>query len=153
MQVNRKLAFIGIGCAALIVVALAAREMSKPRTYEECMVEEMRGQAAPMMHTVDKVCSRRFDREFVIDRSLTNWSFDGSSSVDIKVHDLSSEYLFTRGQFSFSGKPCDESKQEDFRFEWNEIVRKDGDFHMLYNTLDLPPPKCMLTKRLWGKFK
>jgi len=57
-----------VGAAA--IAALSIWSYLRPNSYEECMVAEMRGQPQGMHYVVDKVCSRRFNREVDIGKQV-----------------------------------------------------------------------------------
>jgi hypothetical protein len=74
------------------------------------------------------------------------WSYN-QNSLDIKITDNTTDYNVTKGQFSFSAKACEESKESDF--EQTQTVELSGSPFIVFL---YPAPLCMKTLRLWGKY-
>ncbi|WP_156447363.1 hypothetical protein [Bradyrhizobium yuanmingense] len=55
--------FVGIALSVVVVAGGAVWYFDRPSTYDECVVNEMRGQSQVAMFTVQKVCAVRFRKE------------------------------------------------------------------------------------------
>jgi hypothetical protein len=106
------------GIAGLIGLAVYAGiwVLSGEKTYEECMLVQMKGQTLGMYSTADKHCARRHGVEQDVPRSLVTVTW-GVVSVDhAKVEiEKSGEYKIARGEFSFAAKPCKDTTSADFK--------------------------------------
>jgi hypothetical protein len=80
-----------------------------PKTYDECLLAEMKGQDKSMQFTADKVCSRRFKKELFVPRSVVKfeWSLD-SQFAKITISE-SGEYQIVSAKVQFAPK-CDDVK-------------------------------------------
>lgn len=58
--------YLWTGCAVLIGL-MAFNLFSRPSTYEECILSEMKGQDSEMISIAGRVCRVRFPREHVTD--------------------------------------------------------------------------------------
>ena len=119
--------------------------------YEDCMLGRMKGQDRTMLSTAMKACKKEFkveDEISYLGRDMTRtWSYN-QNSRDIKITDNTTDYNVTKGQFSFSAKACEESKESDF--EQTQTVELSGSPFIVFL---YPAPLCMKTLRLWGKYK
>jgi hypothetical protein len=77
MRSNWLAAFAG-GASVALLATVALWQLSRPRNYEECMLQEMLGQAASMHVIANRLCSRRFGIEFGINLATTfTWEPEG----------------------------------------------------------------------------
>ena len=89
------------------------------KSYDECLLGEMKGQQAAMQSTAEKVCERKFpyekkiysfrDGEFHI-----AWSKKLHDLIEVEVQSNKTEYRITKAVLNFSKKPCDQSNENDF---------------------------------------
>jgi hypothetical protein len=70
------------------------------------------------------------------------------NKVTIAPEKPDDEYFLTRAQFSFSPKPCADSKAEDFGSPIEFVFANDTASMMLFEEA-----ACMKTLDAWGKFK
>ena len=116
MRSNWLAAFAG-GASVALLETVALWQLSRPRNYEECMLQEMLGQAASMHVIANRLCSRRFGIEFGINLATTfTWEPEGDV-VRISVTEPNKEYVVTRAFFRFSAKECAEAKDRDYGME------------------------------------
>ena len=89
------------------------------KSYDECVLGEMKGQQAAMQSTAEKVCERKFPYEKEIysfkDGELDiAWSQRLYGGIEVEVRSNETEYRITRAVMKFSKKPCDQSSGNDF---------------------------------------
>lgn len=126
-----------------------------PPRYEDCMLDEMRGQPQTMWTMAHVKCAKRSKKEFPMDYSGDmSWSFDIPRLLII-FRDTG-EMKPTRGTFRMSSKACDESKDVDFIAERRLTADEDGDFIDLFvPTISeaekgFSTPVCMKKVSLYG---
>jgi hypothetical protein len=110
----------------------------------------MKGQTDGSRGTVVKVCSKLFQREVNIiwAGSLKwNWWTEGND-VTVALKEKSEVYTLSRAQLSFSTKPCDESKPEDFGESTEFLFQNDEATRRM-----IQKPTCMKTIDVWGRYK
>jgi hypothetical protein len=84
--------------------------------YEDCMLDEMKGQVLSMHYEADKFCTRQFGIEVEVNASDLEWNFaDSAKGSSIRLEKSPTQYEITKGTFLFSDKPCEGLKNEDFR--------------------------------------
>jgi hypothetical protein len=119
-------------------------------SYEDCMLDRMKGQSTMMYQAAQKDCKKRFDVEdeitYLRDQMKRNWEYD-HGELTIEIFDNTTDYRPTRGEFSFSEKPCKESKDSDFGQPVAMEVNKPN------RQMPFIIPVCMKTLKLWGKYK
>lgn len=150
MRLNWLAAFAGGATAALLLTA-AVWQLSRPRSYEECMLQEMLGQHAQMYVIANRHCSRLFGIEFPINLATTfNWMPDGDI-VRVFVAEPNREYVITRAFFRFSATECAQAKDRDYATEV-AAVSEHGDTFVVR-----PPegvkPVCMIGRVSKARFR
>ena len=150
MRLHWLAAFAG-GAAATLLVSVALWQLSRPRTYEACMLQEMLGQHAQMYTIANRHCSRRFGIEFAINLATTfNWTPDGEV-VRVFVAEPNREYVITRAFFRFSAKECAEAKDRDYAVEVAG-VSDEGDTFVV-RPPDGVNPVCMIGRVSKARFR
>jgi hypothetical protein len=150
MRLNWLAAFAG-GATVALLVSAALWHLARPRTYEECMLQEMLGQQAQMYVIANRACSRRFGIEFPINLATTfNW-VPGGEVVRVFVAEPNREYAITRAFFRFSAKECAEAKDRDYATEVAGMS-EEGDTFVVR-----PPegvkPVCMIGRVSKARFR
>lgn len=121
-----------------------------PSSYEECMLDKMKGQTPAMQSIAHKTCSKKFDVEqnvsFLRDK-LKNWDFD-QKTVVINFDESDGDYIITKGRFAFSNEIGTEN---EIKFsDAQTIVFRSGQ----RVTASIPPGTLRLRiLELWGKYK
>jgi hypothetical protein len=124
------------------------------KTYEECMVTEMKGQDRSMMAIVHKLCSRKHKKEVYVARSEmdVNWSVDPLPSK-IKIAVKSGEYIVQRAKVRFAPVPCAHATAGD----WNGFcsVEFQDEVATVFTTAEyiLKGMACMETTEAYGIYK
>ena len=150
MRLHWLAAFAGGAMVALLISA-ALWQLARPRSYEECMLQEMLGQHAQMYVIANRACSRRFGIEFQINLATTfNWTPDGEV-VRVFVAEPSREYVITRAFFRFTAKECAEAKDRDYADEVAG-VSEDGDTFVV-RPPDGVKPVCMIGRVSKARFR
>jgi hypothetical protein len=139
--------------AVLMLASGAIWYYMQPRTYDECMLTEMRGQSQSIYLTVNKVCSRRFNREVpVYSTKGFAWNLVGSIVEAGPSDPEYNEYVMTRASFRFSSKDCKSSSASDFSEPTTERADPRGRF-VFALPVGVSSPLCMKTTDAWGKYK
>lgn len=112
------------GLTILLMVTLL--QGCGPASYDECLLEKMKGQDSSMIWTVQQVCENKFPYEHELygykDKLNISWSSEPLGFVLKLTND--GDYTVTKYKAKFSKKPCSETKsnsdytfQEVFHFE------------------------------------
>lgn len=135
-----------------------------PDTYDECLLEKMKGQSDSMIWTVQKVCERDFPYEkelvkYSDGEVKVSWStsfLEDAISSNIKVN--KTEYRVTKAEVLFSEVDCSEAKNGDFNTPKTFTYDHTGKAKLVlsrYKTSDFDKfesrkYKCMSTKSVFG---
>ena len=152
-----------VGALVLIgVVAYRFGNLSRPTgTYDECVVNEMRGQSIFMGPAVEKTCARRFGLVFDITSTLAipiDWKLESNNTekavITLKVRPNASEWVVTKARVTYANRKCDaQPPLQENEFRGNYIV----DFTGERATLTLPsnffPPGCQRVMQLWARYR
>jgi len=150
MRLNGLAAFAG-GAAGALLASAALWQFSRPRTYEQCMLQEMLGQHAQMHVIASRHCSRQFGIEFAINLATAfNWTPDGEV-VRVFVAEPNREYVITRAFFRFSGTECAQAKDRDYADEVAG-VSDEGDTFVV-RPPDGVKPVCMIGRVSKARFR
>jgi len=117
---------------------------NRDKSYEECMVSEMRGQPYNIATIIDKICSRRFGRLVYVPKYevAMEWL---SSDLDTEIIIVSNEYEVVQGTFKVSKNSCEESK-----IVWDEPLSA----YFVDGIAEVKGPlKCVKAITLWGRYK
>lgn len=120
-------------------------------SYDDCMLDKMKGQSQSMYLNAHKLCAKRMGLEKEISTSDVQIGWDKKQPWELtfNVASNTSEYNITRGEFSFSDRPCEQAKPDDFGERITVTFAAD--------TAKAPivsyESKCMKTIKLWGKYK
>lgn len=145
-----RISILGAWGVAIAVIGGGAWYYTQPRNYDECMLAEMRGQQQSMYWTVEKVCSKRFNREFKVSVQAFSWHVT-NGMVDAIPVGLSSEYAITKAVFQFSSKGCSVSTDGDYS---TPIFQRPDFGHGFKFQLpyDAQSPVCM-RQEVWGRYR
>lgn len=142
------------GVLSAVLATPSAASWWGDSTYEECMVSQMKGQAASMFSIADKLCKRKFKQEVYVPRDNVTYNFfrDGRAArIEISKSD---EYDVTRMEVQFAGKKCSDSKPEDWGEIRNVIVSSNiGAVRLVDKEIPDGPDTCMSTKNIYGTYK
>ena len=178
--------FYGIAVSILAAASVAGAFTwygDRPSSYDECVVHEMRGQSAPTMYTVSKVCAIKFHKEEELSLSalksgsldfvlLPNFKLDPDASIvgsrkfekapmQVTVLKNETEYDVTRLRMKYAYKfvmHCSTLSDDD----WNE--EQDAVFSKGVADVDVPTkwdenyklhvtPKCIHFLKIWGALR
>jgi hypothetical protein len=103
-------------------------------SYEECLLDEMKGQIQSMQSTAEQVCENKFPYEkqiysFRDGKWDISWSNMALDSIKIKIISNETRYRITRAEIKFSeiecskAKPIDFSNAVAFKFETNGTAK------------------------------
>ncbi len=177
MQLLKKISII-IFLIVFFPIFSEAGWFSKPKNFEDCVLEKMKGQDKSMRSYAIRACRKLFPEEKEIDVFLRHdieitWSSDASSiSLEIKKND--SEYEISKCIASFSFKECESITKEETVDEtsnqWVEGINKifedvqnyplkktflfkkgENSSHIKIDKAD--QYKCMKQLSLWGFLK
>jgi hypothetical protein len=135
-------------------------------TYEECLLEEMKGQAQSMYLAVVKVCSRRFGKEVGVGTSefKYTWTRNTELKLDGKGHLIydeltvkikeNNEYNITRLQVRLAPKACDKAEDGDFGEPVTvQVVNGEGTVSLGSAPVSTADKACAQLIGAWGKYK
>jgi hypothetical protein len=137
VTIDRRLMWGGGG--AIIAIALVW-SFTKPRTYDECMLSEMRGQAQSMFENAYEICAHRFHHEFHVS-DMDDFTFtvhSGIARAEVTKHN--DEYLHTEATFQFSLVACAAIKDAA---DWSAkvtVTSREGDVFVF--ALPIANPVC-----------
>jgi hypothetical protein len=170
------------GVATTLVVTLTGTlywHLTRPSSYDECLVSEMRGQSQSMFWVVSKMCGRRFRREVDVPTSLLGRQIDfmylpdfkadpemslmGSRKlsalpVHITIKKNDSEYELTRVRFRQAYKftlECHKLQDEDWTQEYEATFKGSLAVVSVRTQWDSKDqiyifPQCTHWTRIWG---
>ena len=141
-----------IALVGALVATPAAAGWFSYDSYEDCILDKMKGQTEGSRWTVSKVCSKALRREENIGVSDRRWSWstDGESvTITPKVKD--DTFTLSRGKFTFSSKPCEESKNDDFEGPIEFVFHNDEASMRMIPTQQ--NARCMRGVDVWGRYK
>jgi hypothetical protein len=146
-----KTALVAITAAAAAGAMGTGWYLTRPGTFDECLLAEMRGQPTTMTATVRAVCARRFGVEQSVDLlDGFNWLVLKDGRVSVVPTRQSLEFAVTRASFRFSAKQCRESSDVDYSAYMTRTASKNQFFEF-----DPPAglkPLCMQWKDVRGRY-
>src|SRR4051794_21912377 len=104
----------GAGGLLAIVIFAVVWGLSGDKTYEECMLNQMKGQAQNMWPTAHKHCARRHRLEQSVSVGKDDWAWLGIDKglAHLVITKKTDEYALTRVDVRFSGKACEDAKTD-----------------------------------------
>lgn len=122
------------------------------KNYEDCVIQEMRGQDGRLLPMAAKLCQRRFKVEVPMPSGTKlNWFDDRQSVVTVRAP-FDPEIKFVRATLSFSTKDCEASKRSDFTYVFERrYASQEGAISIAW-TND-PRPVCMITTEAHGQYR
>lgn len=143
-------------CAALLICSGAANSgLLGPSSFEDCVLDKMKGQQPTMRPTAARACEREFERP--VDVGLVHFAWTAPGTVSIDKND--SDFAITRAVFSFSRVACESAKDSDYsiraevRFAgWipSSAPKTSGAFTFA-EEVDPSALRCMRTEEVYGK--
>lgn len=139
-----------------LMPTMASASFFGPKNYEECVLENMKGQVKTMISTARKACEKRFPYEkalpFYKDDIEISWYSD-SDSLNLSIKENYGDYYITRYRSHFSKKVCNEVKAlADYTlsktFTFNRGINSSSTAVKNANEY-----KCMRTEKIWGEIK
>lgn len=124
-------------------------------SYEECMLNKMQGQHAQMQPIVDKLCSKKYQREALFyDYDMLKWTIGprkpGTPFI-VMITYKGNEHTITGGVFKF-GASCNEPMNQYKEYDVFPVQDAD-DKLMVVISAEEPSPNCMITEKLFGKYR
>lgn len=145
------------GAAAATVVVLVGgafglQYLGSPKSYDECMLAEMRGQTQAMYSTARTTCERRHGVEVSISITKEDWQWRNERLYTIVTLSdaVLAQYTPTRAQFAFSTETCENTDLSAMQ-EHIPSVAKDGGFQL--GIMAPSDPRCLRLMELWGTRK
>ena len=139
-------------------IFLEAGWFSKPKNFEECVLEKMKGQDRSMRHYAIKACKKLFPIEEEINYIYQQdieiaWSGVSSSSIELTIEKNDSNYRISKCKASFSIKKCDDVKDfKDYTLTKTFIFEK-GEKKSSIKINNANQYECMRKLSLWGFLK
>lgn len=127
---------------AIGVGGLVAYSAMQPKSFDECMLAEMRGQDQAVVENVRAVCQSRFNVMLEVDVPAGQWSWsttDDGWVEFITLSPFSSTYRLSRVQVRVSPKECAASLPADWSAPFTLWASTDYVARSLYSG----PSTCM----------
>lgn len=124
-----------------------------PVSYDECLLEKMKGQDSSMIGTVAQVCENKFPYEHELygykDKLDISWS-SGPLGLVLKLRSDYGDYSVTKYKAKFSKKPCPEARSNsDYTFQ--EVFHFEKGSHEAVSLLPgAEEYQCMATLEIHG---
>ncbi|GLQ53636.1 hypothetical protein [Devosia nitrariae] len=145
---------VAAGIAAAIAVVLVGgafgvQYLVSPKTFDECMLAEMRGQAQAMYSIARTECERRHGVEVEIyaDADDFSWTNEGPYTVVKLSSEILASYTPSRGQFAFSTKPCSDVTADDME---KHIPSRPENGGFRLGIMAPSDPRCLQLLELYG---
>ena len=146
-----------VGLALLSVVlliavgvgGLVAYSAMQPKSFDECMLAEMRGQDQAVVENVRAVCQRRFNVMLEVDVPAGQWSWsttDDGWVEFVTLSPFSSTYRLSRVEARVSPKECAASLPADWSAPFTLWASTDYAATGLYSG----PSTCMRVERAFA---
>jgi hypothetical protein len=172
----RRISTVAAICV-LSVIAYAvyhSASHANPRTFDECVVSEMRGQSIFMEPNVRKLCGQRFGLIYDITKSgiQIDWGVTGEAKhsstipnplfpITLKVRPNNADWLVTKAVVSYAYRRCD-AQPPLLAIEFTSALTVS--FKDDVATITLPgafdhnqskyvPPACQRIIQLWGRYR
>jgi len=152
---NRRTPSLSFLKQAPLLISLAAASQANagwlsPDTYDECVLERMKGQAKAMIYHARNACELEFPYEkklqYMDDLIDYAWGVD-SESVGLNIKSNHSKYKITRASAVLSIKPCSDHDDAGSKFRVSfYIIDRKG----LVKHNASAPPKCMRSINFYG---
>ena len=154
--------YIFIALVGLIIPNVALADLFGLSTnYDECVVNDMKGQDRTMRRYVTRSCERKFETRiyksdsYSVPPIILTWRSE-SGEIIVAIKKNNSDYELTRAILTFSDVPCAQSKENNYK------IISEANFS---NWIPMQPPKketsvklnnansysCMRTLELYGK--
>ncbi|WP_332700969.1 hypothetical protein [Devosia sp.] len=136
----------------LVGGAFGVQYLISPKSYDECMLSEMRGQDQAMFSTARITCERRHAVEVAIPITSDDWRWtnDRLYALVTLSDQILTGYTPTRAQFAFSTETCAETDVNAMEKHIPSIA-KNGGFQL--GIMAPSDPKCLHMLELWGTRK
>lgn len=146
------------GAGGLIALFIFAGiwALSGDKTYEECMLNQMKGQTQTMWPTADKHCARRHRVEQSVSFDKDDWEWLGVENgvAQFRILKQSEEYTWTRMQVRFARNKCEEAKPDDFKSPLDGRVAGNlVSINTKNQFFETSPPLCVRLVNAWGVYK
>jgi len=147
---------IGLGgaalCIGLIGGAFGINYLTSPKTYDECMLTEMRGQDGAMFMTAQSTCERRHGVEISIPITSNDWRWTNNRLYTVVTlsDKILASYTPTRAQFAYSLETCAETDVSAMEKHIPSVAEGNG-FQL--GIMAPSDPKCLHLLDLWGTRK
>ncbi|MCP4021011.1 MAG: hypothetical protein GY729_04140, partial [Desulfobacteraceae bacterium] len=135
---------------------LEAGWLSKPKNFEECVLEKMKGQDKSMRPFAIKACRKLFpeEKKITADFDLQNiefiWSAASPSQIELTIKENNSEYRISKCEVFFSLKKCSDIKSFDDYVIKKTFIFKDGEERSSLEIKDAHQYSCMKRLLVWG---
>lgn len=171
-------------CVVIAYVAFHhSSALAASNDFDECLVNEMRGQSIFMEPEVRKLCAKRFSLEYDITGSgiTIDWGVNGGPqpfsttkpgeptelvhtpiyTLILKVHPNNTEWYVTKATMSFAYRRCDAQPPLDpseFTGRYTTEFKEEVANVKLPGSFDqrqqtYVPPACQRIDQLWGRYR
>lgn len=143
---------VATACIGLLGGAFGINYLTSPKTYDECMLKEMRGQDRAMFMTAKSSCERRHGVEINIPITSNDWRWtnDRLYTVVTLSDKILASYTPTRAQFAYSLETCDQTDVSAMKKHIPSVAKGNG-FQL--GIMAPSDPKCLRLLDLWGTRK
>ena len=148
-----------VGCAVLTSVNVVYSGWFGPTNFDECVIEDMKGQVEEMRYVVFRSCEKKFPYEKRLNNDYKelnmeySWIGDGDS-IEISIDENTGDYIITKLRVKFSKKTCIKADGlYGFETDLEKIVRLDGGRFAKINAKNADSFNCMRIEEIYGKFR